>query len=267
MRAIFSNIVAIYRRELQSYFGSPFIYVIAGIFWFLAGVFFLVILVNSMQDVAMREAQQAQMGMPSPPRDLPYEVLQSFLGALWSLFQVILPILSMGLYSEERRRGTLELLATSPITNWCVGLGKWLAVVTVVATFILPLMTYEIMAFSAANPPMNYGVMLLGHLGLLLAASAILALGLFISSLTDSVILSAIITFAVVIMLSILDFLSQFTPTPWKEILSKLSLAQGFSSLTQGYLDGSAIILFASYVVLGIFLTAQSIDALRFQRS
>jgi ABC-2 type transport system permease protein len=267
MRVIFSNIIAIYRKELQGYFGSPFIYVIAGVFWLLAGIFFVVILIQTIQAVGMADMQQAQTGMPASPRDMPYEVLQMFLGTIWSLFQVILPILSMGLYSEERKRGTLELLATSPITNWCVGLGKWLAVVTVVATLLLPLMVYQVIAFSTANPPMQFWVMLLGHLGLLLAGGAILSLGLFISSLTDSAILSAVLTFALVIVLSILDFLGRYAGSPLGEILGRLSLAQSLTNLTQGVLDGSSIILFISYIVLGIFLTAQSIDALRFQRS
>lgn len=263
MRIVFNNIVAIYRKELQGYFGSPFIYIIAGVFWLLAGVFFILIL-NQIQQM---EIQQAQMGIPPTPRDVTYEILQAFLGTIWSLFQVLLPILSMGLYTEERKRGTLELLATSPITNWCVGLGKWLAILTVVATLLLPPMVYEVITFSTANPPMQYGVMLLGHGGLLLASGAILALGLFISSLTDSAILAAILTFALVIFLVIVDFLGRLAGGPLGEVLGHLSLAQNLNNLIQGVLDGKAIILFVSYIVLGIFLTAQSIDALRFQRS
>lgn len=266
MRKIFSNILAIYRKELQGYFGSPFAYVIAGIFWLLAGLFFVLILDELIRQVGMFDSQQ-QPGMPTQPIDLPNEVLRSFLGTLGSLLQVILPILSMGLYAEERKRGTLELLATSPITNWCVATGKWLAVVTFVATLILPLMVYEAITYSTSNPPMNWGPMLVGHAGLLLLAGAILSLGLFISSLTDSSILAAILTFALVLFLWILDVLGKNIHGPIGAILNHLSLVQHSNDFSQGVLDSGGVILFASYIVLGIFLTAQSIDALRFQRS
>jgi ABC-2 type transport system permease protein len=267
MRVIFNNILAIYRKELQGYFGSPFAYVIAAVFWLLAGVFFVLILAAFLQQIGEFDLRQAQTGVPPQPVDMPYEIMRNFLGTLQSLAQVFLPMLSMGLYAEERRRGTLELLATSPITNWCVALGKWLAVVTFVATLILPLMVYESIAYSTANAPIPIGIMLVGHGGLLLWAAAILALGLFISSLTDSSILAAIMTFALVLLLWILDIVAQNVGGPAGEVLGHLSIARNFTNLVQGVLDGKAIILFASYIVLGLFLTAQSIDALRFQRS
>jgi ABC-2 type transport system permease protein len=261
MRIVFNNIVAIYRKELQGYFGSPFIYIIAGVFWLMMGIIFFLILYT----VGQQEAQQASMGLPF---DSPSIILQSFLTTLWGLFQVFLPMLSMGLYTEERKRGTLELLATSPITNWCVALGKWLAVLTVVATLLLPLMLYEFMTFNTAKPPMNYGVMLFGHASLLLAAGAILAVGLFISSLTDSAILSVILTFAFVIFLFIVDGLASVLQGQLlAEVWGHISPSQSITTLMQGVVDGKAIILLLSYIVFGIFLTAQSIDALRFQRS
>jgi ABC-2 type transport system permease protein len=266
MRTIFNNILAIYRKELQGYFGSPLAYVVAGVFWLLAGLFFVVILDELIRQVGMLDSQQ-QPGMPSQPIDLPNEVLRSFLGALGSLMQVILPILSMGLYAEERKRGTLELLATSPITNWCVATGKWLGAITFVTTLILPLMLYEAIVFATANPAMNWLPMFVGHAGLILFAGAILSLGLFISSLTDSTILAAILTFALVLFLWILDLLGKNIGGPLGAVLNHLSLVQHSTNLSQGVLDSGGIILFASYIVLGIFLTAQSIDALRFQRN
>ena len=111
----------------------------------------------------------------------------------------------MGLYAEERKRGTLELLATSPVTNWAVAVGKLLGVLTFFITLVLPLLAYQAIALSAANPPVAPAVPLLGHLGLILLAAAVLSLGMFISSLTDSTILSAILTFALVLFLWVID--------------------------------------------------------------
>jgi ABC-2 type transport system permease protein len=173
----------------------------------------------------------------------------------------------MGLYAEERKRGTLELLATSPVTNWAVAVGKLLGVLTFFTVMILPLLAYEAIALSAANPPVPPSVPLLAHAGLILLAASILSLGMFISSLTDSTILAAILTFALMLGLWLVDLIAKNIGGAWGEALGHLSLLENYTNLVQGVLDTSSLILFASYIILGLFLTAQSIDALRFQRS
>ncbi|MEH2145982.1 ABC transporter permease [Nostoc sp.] len=269
MGIVLSNIIAIYRRELQSYFVSPLAYAIAGIFWLLAGLFFVMILLGPdgiLVGVAAIDSQGQQLGVPVPPIDVPYEFVKVFLERMEWLLLFILPIFSMGLYAEERKRGTLELLATSPITNWAVAVGKLLGVLTFFTTIIAPMLVFEAIAISGSNPPMAFSIPLLGHFGLILLAGAILSLGMFISSLTDSTILSAVLTFAAVLLLLLIDLIAKIVPGPLGEALGYLSLLKHYNTLIQGIFDTSALILFASYIFLGIFLTAQSIDALRFQR-
>lgn len=270
MRTILANIMAIYRKELQGYFVSPLAYAIAGVFWLLAGFFFVAMLLGPegiIQQVAVMDAQGQQMGIPVPPVDVPYQFLQMFLQVIGSLSLFVLPILSMGLYAEERKRGTLELLATSPIANWAVATGKLLGVVTFFTTMVLPLLVLEAIALSAANPPMSLSLLLLGHMGLILFAAGVLSLGMFVSSLTDSTILSAVLTFALVLFLWVIDLLANSIGGPVGNALEHLSLLKHYSNLIKGIFDTSSLILFASYLVLGVFLTAQSIDALRFERS
>lgn len=270
MGIILGNVIAIYRRELQSYFASPLAYAIAGVFWLLSGFFFALILLGPsgiIQQVAQRDLQAPQLGGPVPPIDVVYEFLQAFLGIMGSLALFVLPILSMGLYAEERKRGTLELLATSPVTNWAVAVGKLLGVLTFFTTLVLPLLVYEAIAFSSANPPVQPAVPLLGHLGLILLAASVLSLGMFISSLTDSTILAAILTFALILFLWVIDAVARSLSGPIGEALSHLSLLKHYNNWVQGIFDSTSLVVFASYIVLGIFLTAQSIDALRFQRS
>ncbi|MEM7579623.1 MAG: ABC transporter permease [Mastigocoleus sp.] len=266
MGIVLSNIIAIYRRELQSYFVSPLAYAIVGIFWFLAGLFFVIILQDIIQYIAILETRNAQLGVPVPPIDVPYTFLQAFLERLEWLLLFILPILSMGLYSEERKRGTLELLATSPITNWAVAVGKLLGVLTFFITMILPLLILEAIVLSAANPPMSAAIPLLGHLALILLAGAILSVGMFISSLTDSTILSAVMSFAVIFLLLFVELIAKSIGGFFGEILGNLSLLKHYNTLIQGVFDTSSVIVFLSYIILGIFLTAQSINAFRFQR-
>lgn len=217
---------------------------------------------NIIQSVASAE----QQGITSPV-DIAYEFFNAFLGVIASLFLVLLPALSMGLYAEERKRGTLELLATSPVTNWGVAVGKLLGVITFFTVLLVPLIIYEIIALSAASPPVQLPVILMGHGGLILLAAAILSLGMFISSLTDSAILSYILTFILVVFLWVIDGLGERVGGVLGEILSHLSLFDNYNDLVRGIFNTSSLVLFVSYIILGIFLTAQSIEALRFQRS
>ncbi|NMG06356.1 ABC transporter permease [Brasilonema sp. UFV-L1] len=268
MGVVLGNIIAIYRRELQSYFVSPLAYAIAGVFWLLSGLFFVLILMGPegiLQTVAAYDLQEQQF--PVPPIDVPYEFLRAFLDRIGWLLLFILPVLSMGLYAEERKRGTLELLATSPLTNWAVAVGKLLGVLTFFTTMIVPILALETVALSASNPPISPAIPLLGHLALILLAAAILSLGMFISSLTDSTILSAFLTFALIILLFFVDFIAKNIGGFVGETLGHFSLLKHYNSLVQGIFDTSSLMLFASYIIFGIFLTAQSIDALRFQRS
>ncbi len=266
MQIILSNILAIYRRELQSYFASPFAYAIAAIFWLLSGFFFVIILLGP-DGLLVQIAQRDQAGITEPPIDVPYQFLSIFLNLLGSLALFLLPMLSMGLYSEERKRGTLELLATSPVTNWAVAVGKLLGVLTFFITIVLPIVGFEAIAFSASNPPASFNVLLLGHLGLILMAAAVLSLGMFISSLTDSTILAAILTFALMMLLWITDLIANGIGGSLGEAIGHLSLIKHYSDLSRGVFNSSSLVLFASYTFLGLFLTAQSVEAFRFQRS
>jgi len=266
MATLFANIIAIYRKELSGYFISPLAMSIAGVFWLISGFFFVTILLGE-NGILAQAAARAQMGITEPPLDVPYQFLQFFLGTISSLSLFLLPILSMGLYAEERKLGTLELLATSPLTNWSIATGKLLGVVTFYSTMIAPLLLYEAIAFSAADPKMPASIPLLGHLALILLSASILSLGMFISSLTDSTILSAVLTFGLVLFLWVTGAIAQNVQGVLGDILNHLSLLEHYNQLTQGILDTSSLLIFASYIFLGIFLTAQSIEALRYQRS
>jgi ABC-2 type transport system permease protein len=266
MGIVLANIIAIYRKELQSYFVSPLALAVAGVFWIISGLVFLLFLFGPtgiLAQIAVRQQMQV-----TDPLDVPYQFLQFFYGDFFgSLSLFFLPMLSMGLYAEERKRGTLELLATSPITNWAVATGKLLGVVTFYLAMIAPFLLYEALLFRSADPPMSPAMPLLCHLGLILLAASVLSLGMFVSSLTDSTILAAILTFVLIFLLLMFNGVASSLTGTWGTMLGHLSLFKHYTNLVQGAIDSSSLILFASYILLGIFLTAQSIEALRFQRS
>lgn len=262
---IIANTIAIAQRELQGYFSAPLAYLIAAIFWFISGLFFVELLIGE-QGIIQQIALSETMGMEIGSIDVATTFLDSFLAVLSSLSLFIVPILSMGLYAEEKKRGTLELLATSPITNWVVALGKLLAVVIFFGFLILPAIFYEAIAFSAAEPSLPPAVPLLAHLGLLLLTASLLSLGMFISSLTNSTILAAIATFAVVLLLWILELVANSFDGWLRASLLSISLIESYNNLVRGIFKTSDLILFSSCIFLGVFLTAQSIHSLRLNR-
>jgi len=256
------NLLAIFRKEFLSYFSSPFSYVVAAIFWLMSGVFFSLMLSQILEGVEFTR----QAGF-SEPIDVPMDFLSSYLGLIISLVLVLLPALSMGLYAEERKRGTLELLATSPVTNWVVAVGKLLGALVFFSVLLIPLWIYQIIVFSASTPSVPVNIIVLANLAVLLVAAAVLSLGMFISSLTENVIIAYILTFTLVLTLWLLDVFAQNLGGAIASVFSYLSLFQNYQDLIEGLLSSKSLILFASYIFLGVFLTAQSIEALRFQRS
>ncbi|PHV61615.1 ABC transporter permease [Cyanobacterium aponinum] len=261
---VFWNIIAIIQKELHGYFVSPLAFSVAAVFWLISGIFFVFLLLSE-QGIIQSVAIQEQLGNTAPV-DVVYEFMQIYFNAIASLTLFILPILSMGLYAEERKRGTIELLATSPLFNWVVALGKLMGVLIFFTIMIMPIILYEAIAFQGATPPISLQVPLLAHLGLILMAASILSLGMFISSLTDSTIFSAIITFILVITLSILDALANSIGGQLGEFLAHFSLLKNYENFVMGIFNSSNLIVFLTYIFLGLFLTSQSIEVFRFSR-
>lgn len=262
---IISNIVAIAQKELRGYFCSPLAYVIAAFFWFISGFFFIEILIGDrgiIQQVLLGE----QTGSIVAPIDVATEFINSYLAILGTLSLLVIPVLSMGLYAEEKKLGTIELLATSPITNWAVASGKLIAAILLFTFILLPSFLLEAIALSAAEPPLPIAIPLLAHLGLILLGSALLAIGMFISSLTVSNIVAAISTFGVILIFWALDLAANNLSGSLSQVLGYISLLQSYNNLVRGVLIVSDIVLFLSYIFLGLFLTSQSINLFRFNQ-
>ncbi|WP_126147266.1 ABC transporter permease [Synechococcus elongatus] len=256
--------VVLYERELRSYFGSPFFYGIAGAFWLLAGFFFNVQLQSLLSQLAAFDQQGG--ATITQPIDAPYLLIQNFMGVLGFLLLLLLPMLSMGLYTEERKRTTLELLLTAPVRNWTVAIAKLLAVLTAVVGLLLPIALYEAIALGSSSPLLSPWIFFSGYVGLLLLAAAILSLGMFLSSLTDSTVLAAILSFLLVLALWALDSLGGSVSGAIGDISRHLSLLQQYSQWVEGQVSSASVILFASAIGLGLFLTAQSVELLRVRR-
>jgi ABC-2 type transport system permease protein len=256
------NIVAIVERELRAYFNSPIAYVVLTIFVFLSGIFFRAILAQVMQMGLMSQMQAQQLG--PRPMDMPGMISRGFLQTMSVILLFMMPMLTMGLFSEEKKRGTIELLLTAPVTDVEVVLGKFFAA----AAFylILLLSTWIPMAILYLYGSPASGPILTAYLGLLLYGLAILAIGLFISTLTENQIIAAVLSFGTIMVLWLVDVVAQNAESPTsKGLLTYLSILSHLDDFMKGVLSTSHVIFYVSLMLTALFLTYRSIDSLRWR--
>jgi ABC-2 type transport system permease protein len=259
------NFYAIYRKEMGHYFVSPVAYVFIGVFLFLSALFFDFFLRSGMEQALQMEMQSMQFGMP-PQIDIPSEVMRAFFGLLSTLILFFTPMLTMGVFAEERKRGTMELLMTSPVSEVQIVLGKFFASLTLFAIMLLPTAGYLVFMFLRSEPAPPWRMLLAGYAGILLLGGALLALGEFISSLTENQLIAAVLTFAAFLLVWVLD-LGRNADGGIGQVLQYLSVIRHYDDFTRGIVDTSALIYYVSFIVFFIFLTVRSIDSMRWRRA
>ncbi|HKS68114.1 MAG TPA: ABC transporter permease subunit [Candidatus Acidoferrales bacterium] len=259
------NVWAIYRKEMGHYFVSPIAYVFIGIFLILGAYFFNVILGYAIQQSFSAEMEGMRYGMMQN-FDVPSEVTRQFFGLLSTLVLFITPILTMAVYSEERKRGTMELLMTSPITEGDIVLGKFLASFSLFALMILPTVSYLAFMYFRSDPMPPWRVLWVGYLGVLLLGASLTALGTFISSLTENSIIAAVLTFAAFLLVWVLD-IGRNASGAVASVLTYLSVIRHYEDFTRGVIDTSSLVYYASFIFLFVFLTVRSVDSMRWRRA
>ena len=166
------NIFAIAERELRTYFVSPIAYVVLTMFVFLSGVFFNFFLSTMTQLATNRAMQSAQSGQLPEPFDMPGWVAGNFLNYISFVMLFLLPMITMALFSEEKKRGTIELLLTAPITDLQVVLGKFFAAAGFYIALLLTTLLEMAVLYMYSTPAS--GPILTAYLGLLLYGLALL---------------------------------------------------------------------------------------------
>jgi ABC-2 type transport system permease protein len=256
------NIIAIYRRELGAYFVSPIAYAVTGIFLLVSGFFFYNILGIFMQRSMMPEQFGGQAGM-----DVPGMVIRNFFDIVSTIILFMLPMLTMGIYAEDRKRGTMELLMTSPITELQIVTGKYLAALTLFVAMLAPTLIYHLTMGAYSEPALPWKIVFCGYLGIFLLGAALVAIGNFISSLTESQIIAGVATFAAFLLLWVLNIGLRESTTTFGEIIGYLSLLNHFDDFAKGVIDTASVIFYASLVALALFLTQRSLDSMRWRKA
>ena len=200
------NVSAIYWKEMRSYFISPTAYIIIAFFIAITGYFFFGLLVQFL-DFSLRSMSQAQYYKMVPPKvNVNEMVIRPLFLNMSIVVLFFLPAITMRLFSEEKKSGTIELLLTSPVTQFQTILGKYLAGLSLFASMILLTIPLMVTLFVYGNPEL--APVITGYLGILLFGGSFVAIGLLISSLTENQIVSAIATFGVLLMLWIIDWMA-----------------------------------------------------------
>ncbi len=232
------NILTIFFKELKSYFNSPVAYIFIITFllfssWLFFRTFFL--------------TGQAHM--------------RPLFGILPWLFLILAPAITMRVWAEEKKMGTMEVLMTLPLKEFEVVLGKFLSsfifmIISVVLTFPLALTIYIM-----GDP--DTGAIIGGYLGACLMGGAYLAIGLFISSLTDNQIVAFIVSIVTCFAFLIIgeDFVLMSTPSMIVPIFTYLGLGAHFESISRGVIDSRDIIYYLSVIGFFLFLNTLAIES------
>jgi ABC-2 type transport system permease protein len=257
--------LAIARREIESYFVSPIACAVVTVFTFVSGLFFSNMLVHYVHQAALADAQIQKFGRSEFQLDVPTVVLAQFFQNEAFLLMLAIPLLTMGLVTDERRKGTIELLMTSPVRGIEIAGGKFLGAFALLALMLLP--TVPMFAFLGAGGDWEPGVIASGLAGLLLLGGAQIAIGLFVSSLCENVLVAAVGTYGLIVTLQFIDTTGAGQASVWVRLIGSLSFYARQLNSTRGVVAVADIVYFASYIVLGLFLAQRSVEALRFRRS
>ena len=240
------NAPSIFTREMKAYFVSPIAYVALIVFVLLSGYFF-----ERYFNWASRYQGEASM------RVTIHNISITML--------LVVPLITMRLFSEEKRSGTIEILMTSPVTETEAVLGKFAAslvlfVIMLVLTFTGPL--FFIM-YSTSTP--DVAAMAVGYLGLFLLGTACLSLGVVASAITKNQIVAALISFVVLLGLWIINWTSGSVGGLWGKVLSSISLMEHFEDFSKGILDTKHIVYYVSFACFCLFLAIKLVQSAKWK--
>ena len=252
------NVWIICKKELGSYFASPVAYLLLTMFGLIFGFFFW----NALAFFVV-EGMEMQMRGQSFPMNVNEQIIRPLLSNVGVVGLFFIPMITMRLFAEEKRTGTIELLATSPVRDLEIIVGKWLASLILYSCLLLFTALNFTFLFRYGHP--DWKPLVVGYLGLLLQAGALLAIGTFISTLTKNQIIAGAATFGVCLLLWVLEWVSGYETSTWARVLAYMSVITHFESFARGTIDLKDAIFYLTVIFLGLFFTARSMESLRWR--
>lgn len=230
---------AIYKRELKAYFKTPIGYIFIGMFLLVSGFMFSAI------NLFRRSPQ-----------------IEGVLGNLLFVFLFLVPILTMRLLSEERNLKTDQVLLTSPVSVWGIVMGKFLAAVTVYLITLLLTGIYVIVIAIHGEP--SYTQLLTSYIGFALLGVTFISIGTFISSLTENQAVAAVSTFAVLLILYIINWVQGASSSVLvNAVIDALNITSRYNEFGMGILSLAPTVYFLSVTGVFVFLTVRTVERRR----
>lgn len=231
--------VAILKRELSSYFNSAVAYVVMAVYFLFSGLFFSMICIEN--DSAS---------------------LTYVFGNMFIIILFVIPIITMKTFSEEKRQRTDQALLTSPTSLFEIVMGKFLGAFILFALCSLIFVVYALVISFFTTP--DWAVVLCTYFGLLLLGAALIAIDVFISVLTESIIISAVAGMGVGLLIYMLSNLSSYITVDWiATIVKKIDFLTYYTNFTYGMLNLTDIVFFLSVTGLFLFFTARVLEKRR----
>ena len=251
------NAFVLAKKDLDSYFRS-WIGVLLFVFYALISGIFFTILVLSFAKISFNASQNAYQGVLG--LGLTRFVFGSYFLNLAIVLIFLVPILSMRAFAEERKQETLELIFTYPLSDFEIVWGKLLGMVWFFELLFLPALLY-IFYIRWVGGSLDWGPVLGGFFGFWLLGSAYLSLGLFISSISENPVVSAAVTFGLLVVFWILEWVVGVTDGGWALFFSAISPLSHYRDFTLGVFDLSSLTYFLFFHLYFLFLTMRSIES------
>jgi ABC-2 type transport system permease protein len=261
----FRNVAAIVGKEWRHYFGSPIAWVglfvwtlLFGIFFYFAFSFFL--------EQSMRVAQQGmEMGGGGIKVSINEYLIRPIFHNMAVVALFIAPMLTMRLFAEEKRQGTIELLATSPISDLQVVVGKFLAAAGLYLLMILSGLVNVALIWTYAQSTPEWKPIVTGAAGLFLLGCCFLAMGTFVSTLTRNQIVAGILSFCLFLGMWTLGWADDPMGGPVTKVVGYLGVTTHLEDLVKGVVDLKDVVFYLSVIGFGLFLAQQSVESQRWR--
>lgn len=255
------NISLLAAKEIQALFGSSMAYAVLTGFLLLGGWFFFNLLFRFSYLATLHSTLQNFEALEQ--LNLNEYVLAPLLHNLTILLIILVPLVTMRSFAEEKKLGTYELLLTSPVTVPQLVIGKYLGNLFFLLVMVALAGVYPAILVIFGNPEL--GLVLSGYLGLFLLGAAFVAVGLFASSLTENQMAAAVTCFVILLLLYALSWPAETAGATLGNVLRQLSVVEHFNEMTKGLIDTRSLVYFSSLIALGLFLTHRSVESYRWR--
>jgi len=250
---------ALMKKELRLYFTTPVAYGVVFCFLLITGYFFYSIFAFYTM-ASMQAAMNPQMAREMNVTD---SVLRPLFSNMSVILLLLMPLVTMRLFAEERRSGTIELLLTYPVRDGAVLLGKYFAALMLYASMLLLTLLYPAIVMYFAR--VEWGPLLTGYVGLLLMGATFIAVGIAVSSFFENQIMAGTVTFVTLLMFWVIGWSAEAAGGVWKTILSQLSIIEHYDSFSKGILDTKDVIYYLNFTILALFIGLKSLEARRWK--